>query len=261
MIKDFLVSFKDNFKDKTRNPFLGTYLMVWIIRNWELLYTIFNFDKDIKLKKKIAFINHYYSENDFIGNLWTNLYWAFGLLILTYILLNLSRLIVNLSEKKITPWIYKITDGKSVVLKETYNKLKNEINLLESNLEKERQSKGRLQFEISKLDKKIEELNLNKIEDNEKLVSEYSEKNKADDEVDIMFKKLKEKKWLNEYLDSVNLVYRSEDGWVNHNEIGKAFEYFIKLGLFDISEDNVEFINLNISELGDKVLRKVRLGL
>ena len=46
MIKDFLVSFKDNFKEKTRNPFLGTYLIVWLIRNWELIYTLFNFDQN-----------------------------------------------------------------------------------------------------------------------------------------------------------------------------------------------------------------------
>jgi len=32
-VKDFLISFSDNFKKKTQNPFLGTYLIVWIIRN------------------------------------------------------------------------------------------------------------------------------------------------------------------------------------------------------------------------------------
>ena len=118
MIKDFLISFRDNFKEKTRNPFLGTYLIVWIIRNWELIYTLFNFDENFKLQDKIDFIKTYYSEQSFIGNLLTSVLWAFGLLILTYLLLSISRLITNFSEKQITPWIYKITDSKSIVLKE-----------------------------------------------------------------------------------------------------------------------------------------------
>lgn len=56
MIKDFLISFKDNFREKHRNPLLGTYLLVWLFRNWELLFTLFNFDKEKKLQDKIEFI-------------------------------------------------------------------------------------------------------------------------------------------------------------------------------------------------------------
>ena len=69
MIKDFLISFRDNFKEKTRNPFLGTYVIVWIVLNWELIYTLFNFDDNYKLENKVAFIKAYYKEQSFIGNL------------------------------------------------------------------------------------------------------------------------------------------------------------------------------------------------
>ncbi|WP_377717329.1 hypothetical protein [Pseudofulvibacter geojedonensis] len=62
MIKDFLISFRDNFKEKTRNPFLGTYVIVWIVLNWELIYTLFNFDDNYKLENKVAFIKAYYKE-------------------------------------------------------------------------------------------------------------------------------------------------------------------------------------------------------
>ena len=105
MIKDFLISFRDNFKEKTRNPFLGTYVIVWIVLNWELIYTLFNFDDNYKLENKVAFIKAYYKEQSFIGNLFKTVLWAFGLLILTYLLLAISRLITNFSEKQITPWI------------------------------------------------------------------------------------------------------------------------------------------------------------
>jgi hypothetical protein len=261
MIKDLLVSFKENFKDKTRNPFLGTYLMVWLIRNWELVYTLFNFDNDIKLKGKIDFIKKYYTDNNFIENLWTNSYWAFALLVLTYILLNLSRLIVNSFEKKLTPWIYKVTDSKSIVLKETYNNLKSENNLLELNLEKERESKGRLQVEITKLEQKIEKLNT-PISANENSNKETNPENKkSENEVDVMFNKIKAKKWLNEYLEANRLVSKSENGWVSNNDIDESFDYFITLGMFDVAKDDDQDTNMKISDLGNKVLRKVRLEL
>lgn len=135
MIKDFFVSFKDNFKEKTQNPFLGTYLIVWVIRNWELVYTLFNFDDDYTLEKKKAFITKYYDEaHNFIENLFYNILWTFGVLILTYILLNVSRLIVNLFDKQLKPWIYKITDSKSIVLKEEYEQLRSERDDLQSRL-------------------------------------------------------------------------------------------------------------------------------
>ena len=123
MIRDFLISFKDNLNEKSRNPFLGTYLIVWLFRNWELVYTLFHFDPEQKLEHKVGFIKGYYSQHDFIENLLTNIYWAFGLLILTYLLLSISRLIVNLSDKRITPWIYKITDSNSIVLKSEYERI------------------------------------------------------------------------------------------------------------------------------------------
>jgi hypothetical protein len=138
MIKDFLISFTDNFKEKTKNPFLGTYL----------LYTLFNFDEDCNLEDKKAFITNYYDKNDFINNLFTNTLWTFGLLILTYALLNLSRVIVNLSEKQLTPWVYQVTDSKSIVLKTEYDRIRTENDDLQFRLDKERESKSRLETRI-----------------------------------------------------------------------------------------------------------------
>ncbi|OXA83479.1 hypothetical protein B0A56_01445 [Flavobacterium columnare NBRC 100251 = ATCC 23463] len=257
MIKDFLISFTDNLKEKTRNPFLGTYLLVWLIRNWELIYTLFNFDNDCNLNEKKEFIFSYYKKNDFITNLFTNILWSFGLLILTYALLNLSRFIVNLFEKKLTPWIYKVTDSNSIVLKETYDKLKSENNILELNLEKERESKGRLQIEISKLEKKIEDSN----SFTNSISVENNEQNKIGDETELMFKKIKEKDWLINYINNTTTVSKAKNGWIQNNEIDESFHYFITLGLIDITADNGEFSNLTISELGKKVLRRVRLDL
>jgi hypothetical protein len=258
MIKDFLISFRDNFKEKTRNPFLGTYLIVWVILNWELIYTLFNFDEKYKLENKVAFIKTYYAEQSFIGNLFKIVLWAFGLLILTYLLLALSRLITNFSEKRITPWIYKITDSKSIVLKETYENLRIENLRIETKLEKERENKKRLLIEISELEKTIDKINLSNIEENND--TEETIKNiSLDNEVDVLFNKIKTKKLIDEYIELVENIGKEEEGWIKSEDLTNSFSYFVKLGLLATGKDNVDYIQIGVTDIGGKVLRRSRL--
>lgn len=158
MIKDLFVSFRDSIKDKTTNPFLGTYILVWLIRNWDLVYSIFNFDKEHDLEHKIKYIDNYYPEgNSFLWNVGANILWTFIVLGVTYFLLNLSRLIVNFSEKRMKPLVYKWTDEKSIVFREKYEALK-EIN---------KDLNNRLDIEHErnvKLEKELRELKENKIQ-------------------------------------------------------------------------------------------------
>ena len=149
MIKDLLVSFKDNVQRRTTNPFLGTFAIVWLLRNWKLVYTFFYFDSSTTLNQRINIIATYFTANKFTVDLLWNIWWTLIALTTTLILINLSRLIVNLFEKRLTPWIYRITDSNSVVLKETYDSLRNEKFELEIKFEAERDSKSKLQKEIS----------------------------------------------------------------------------------------------------------------
>ncbi|MDT0295930.1 hypothetical protein ACFQ3R_11380 [Mesonia ostreae] len=258
MIKDFLISFRDNFKEKTRNPFLGTYLIVWIIRNWELIYTIFNFDKNYQLKDKVDFIKTYYSEQSFIGNLLTTALWAFGLLILTYLLLAISRLITNFSEKQITPWIYKITDSKSIVLKETFENLRIENTRIETKLEIERENKKRLLLEISELENTIDKINSNNNEEGNH--NEETKKNiSLDNEVDVLFNKIKKKNLIDEFIELVESIGKEEQGWIKTEDLTDSFGYFVKLGLLASGKDNVNYLELALTNVGEKVLRRSRL--
>lgn len=157
MIKEILDSFKDQFNTKTTNPFFGTLIGVWLIDNWRMIYGLFNFPNDYTLDKKYQFICEQYSVH---GNWYHFNLICVALLILTisYALINFSRLIVNLYEKKVTPWVYEITDKGSVVLKDDYNKLKAEVKMLEKRLEEERESKSRLQIELDNAERKYSDL-------------------------------------------------------------------------------------------------------
>jgi len=247
MIKDFLISFKDNFKEKTRNPFLGTYLIVWLIRNWELVYSLFNFDNNLKLVDKIDFIKDFYTKNEFLINLWTNVYWSFGLLILTYFLLNISRLITNLSEKKLTPWIYKITDSNSIVLKIEYNRIRSDRDDLQLRLDHEHELKSKLDNRIKILEQEIIELTSKKLEER---------KDKVSDVYSVLISTLKKKHLV------VNLFELIKD--INsRNHIHKninGLNDFIELGLLKYDKDSSTsgYGYYEFTSDGQEVLRRLR---
>ncbi|GAK91422.1 hypothetical protein JCM19297_921 [Nonlabens ulvanivorans] len=250
MIKDFLVSFKDNFNEKSRNPFLGTYLLVWLIRNWELVYTLFNFDPDKNLAFKKQFIKNYYSNNEFIENLFVNVLWAFALLTITYIVLNISRFIVNLSEKQVTPWVFKITDSKSIVLKSQYDEIRNQLDILQIKLDKERDAKSKMENRIEKLNAEIQELRMPGYSTNKDLKNE-------NDSTSILLDKLEEKDLIEEFKKFSIAI--SQEEYVSNDYENR--DLFIELGLIKFEKKSYNDTSrlYSLTEDALKVLRKLRL--
>ena len=121
MIKDFLVSFKDNIKEKTTNPFFGTLTIVWTVKHWKFVYSLFNFDDSATLDTRLTFIETYFKDESFWSYLLSPVLLTFAVIIGSYTLINLSRLIINIFEKKVTPYVYKVTDSSSIVLKQDYS--------------------------------------------------------------------------------------------------------------------------------------------
>lgn len=161
MFKEVFLSFKDNLIQKAKNPFLGIYTIVWSIRNWELVYSLFNFDKDVKRDTKITFIKKHFEEMPFIENILWNILIATGVLIATYLLLNISRLIVNLFEKRLSPWISKITVSNLIVAKEDYDIVKNRTLYLEKRVEELKKDKSYLLLEVDRLENEVKEFQKN----------------------------------------------------------------------------------------------------
>lgn len=172
MIKDLLVSFTDNIKSKTTNPFFGTLILVWIFHNWRLMYSLFNFDKYTTLADRKIFLAEYLDSKVFIPNLLQCVVITIIVLITTYCLLNLSRLIVNFFEKVITPRVYKWTDISSIILKSDYELLKMDRDRAESRYEQERESRLKLQNEYELLEKKLQiSLSIKEPDENTKVES------------------------------------------------------------------------------------------
>ena len=155
MIQDLIVSFKENIKGKTTNPFFGTLIIVWIFHNWRLMYSLFNFESSSDLKTRLIFLSDYLDAENFLPDLLLCILLTIIVLISTYILLNLSRLIVNFFEKIVTPIVYKLTDKSSIVLKKDYDNLISDRERVEKKFEMERESRLKLQDEYERLEVRL----------------------------------------------------------------------------------------------------------
>lgn len=125
----------DNIKEKVKNPFFATLIGVWLVRNWELVYTLFNFDNDCKLLDKVNFIKDYYRTKCFLNELSTNILIAFGLMIIGYVLVILTRIIVNQVEHKIIPYLNDKAANGLAVKQTLYQQVKKERFELQNDLE------------------------------------------------------------------------------------------------------------------------------
>lgn len=124
MSNDYISSFFDNIKDKTTNPFFGTLIFVWLVRNWDLVYTLFNFDRDCTLLDKKEFIRNYYVGKVVWEEIGYNILIAFGLMLLSYLLIIVSRLVVNVTNHNIIPRMNEKTVSKLVVNKNRFETVK-----------------------------------------------------------------------------------------------------------------------------------------
>lgn len=255
MIKDFLISFRDNFKDKTKNPFLGTYLIVWLIRNWELVYSLFNFNPKTTLQDKVDFVYKFYKNTTVGEELGKNALWAFSILILTYTFLSASRVIVNLFEKQLKPFIYKKTAEKgSTVLRSDYNDVKLERDSLQNLLEQEREKRFALE-------KRIQDLEIEKAPIINTTGSKQVEKKKNslmdDITLEKYFIKLKEKNLLDEFKDIILKVKKGEP----ISKTNQNADYFLEQNLIDFGSASYDKRSnyYTLAPLGNDLLRHINL--
>jgi hypothetical protein len=154
MLKDVWDSFKDNIKERATNPFLGTFAIVWIIHNWQVVYSFFYFDKDWKLQQKINYFNNYWFHKSFFWSLVLVALITVGILIITYLFLGLSRLLANYFENVVIPFVYSLSRGKTVTA-EVHQQTLEQVERWKIKFEEERKAKNEAQQERDELEKKL----------------------------------------------------------------------------------------------------------
>lgn len=144
-------SLLENLKQKFTNPFLGTFILVWIVHNWRLVFSFFNFDERTNLERKMKVISIYYDSAFSVGNLALCAGIALGVLIASFIGINLSRIIVEYSEKVVKPIILKISGSAKVVERIDLIAVEDELNVWVKKHDSELTAKNAIQKQYDEI--------------------------------------------------------------------------------------------------------------
>ncbi|CAM3968162.1 hypothetical protein FLCU109888_11490 [Flavobacterium cucumis] len=130
--------FFSNIKEKLTNPFFSTLIFVWLVRNWELVYSIFNFDECYTLETKKQFIVSYYRDKTIVEELFINIGIALLLMLLGYIMLFLTRTFTTWFDFSLMPSVTGKVITSKVVQRELYDEVFKERNEYAEKYEEQR---------------------------------------------------------------------------------------------------------------------------
>ena len=151
----------DNIRNSTKHlyerfssPFGGTFITVWIIHHWQLVYSFFTFDDDCTLNDRIYILQHNLSKSDNCDLLWIPLGYTF-LVMFSYLLLNnLGYAVILIFEKWAKPIIHFIFDRNKNASREDLDRLKNEVSIAYKQVEEAKDESRLAKEEKNTIEKK-----------------------------------------------------------------------------------------------------------
>jgi hypothetical protein len=182
---DWLENIKDTIAKRLKGAFGGTFIIVWSILNWRLLFILFNFDKENNLQERLLLIDEYWKTKNFwqiyIYPLLTTIFSVFVYSILNY----LTYSITSFFSLRIKPFILNKIDKNTVVEKERHSTLEQQYINLDSKYNKEKKEfietknkvdelsgeKGRLEIERNFINDEIIKIKLQLQEKDNQLVN------------------------------------------------------------------------------------------
>jgi hypothetical protein len=292
MITETITSFKDNIKRRFTNPFLGTFTAVYLAKNWELFYGIFNFDSYATQKTKIDYIQQYFGKINGLLNLLECIGYTFIVLIITYLLIAIARYLANIYNDIVLPWITKITDKSKIVSKEYYVRLYNEKEEIEKKYEKERENRARIQGErdslendiidlkasdknitkinelrnqVETLQSNISELEIDKANLQKKIAVKDKEKNEDISDssdynnnlIKVLYEEIKRRKLIDKFDNICRTIRKSKNGLGSYIN---DYDFFVENNIFkfDVIPGN-SFGSIEFTEIGEKIFN-IRLA-
>lgn len=107
--------FFSNIKDKLTSPFFGSLIFVWVLRNWDLVYSFFNFDEKMSRSQKIKYFNDYISTKNFFYEAAINIFCALVIILIGYILITCTKAMSVFFDNTALSWVTNIVSRGKVV--------------------------------------------------------------------------------------------------------------------------------------------------
>ena len=177
MIIDLFGSLKENLTKKVRNPFFGTLSVVFVLKNWQLFYSLLFFDSADTRTTRIEILEKYIDDSG--GTLWMfgfAVLCTFGVLIMSYLLQGTAAYISNTYDSRTHPWIIKwATKGAKTVTKEDYTVLERRCKQLEDKGKEEHTKRIEAEAELEKAEKSLQVHRNKQAEDAQQADKEYED--------------------------------------------------------------------------------------
>ncbi|HRZ28627.1 MAG TPA: hypothetical protein P5295_17590 [Spirochaetota bacterium] len=162
MVVEILNALRSNIKNRIRNPFLGTLTLVFIIKNWELFYSLFTLDKKFDLTIRLLTLAPLIKAAFNICSLLYVIVCSLIAFIFLYFMIIISQFFLLFINRKVYPQIEQITDRNSIVTRERFDQIKNENLILHKKNEELHDDIKKMSTMRDELQNKIIELTLKK---------------------------------------------------------------------------------------------------
>jgi hypothetical protein len=181
-LKERLEEIYENLTERIRSPLIFTFIVVWSIKHWILVYALFNFEKEYTLTKKLEFIQSTIRGENSCDLFWWPLFLSFCSIILFYLLQFLAEGVGLLYKKWMRTLLYKWFDKLKLATKaevDMEKRVNKKLNLknkeLEDRVNNYIENESVLDERIEDKEKEIEEIKLA----NEKQNKEFAVMNKT----------------------------------------------------------------------------------
>lgn len=257
-----LDSFLSDFKEKGKNPIFWYYSLVYLVRHWEVIFALFNFDSHFKLENKIEFIKNHYENFSLFKDLTFNLFIAFLLLFISYLVIGASRFISSFYAGRIDTLIHSFNRSKKYIpkilfddLEKKNQDLKEQLSSVENYAQLQRANYQNSESQIKLKNNEIKEINVALVSYKTKV--EQIEDQLKNQEKELNLFKTEYAKSLERYNElktyhskTIRLVQQMTNRVTINKELRQSYD-------FSVNPDNAEIvqsimnciINNNLNEL------------
>lgn len=165
--KKWFQRFTDPVIERITAPFGVTFVLVWSVHNWKVLFSIMSFTSEGR-EERISIIEGYSNSGDFLSvsndYLWFPLLGSFVALTSYYVVTALSLSIATIYQRWIKPFIFNLFNQNEIISRDNYIVIKRRINSLQSENERLEDNYEKSKDEIQAYKSSLEDLKTKNIQ-------------------------------------------------------------------------------------------------
>lgn len=135
-MKEQLQEIYDGLQERLKSPFLVTFVLVWSIQHWRLIFILLTFDSDLNQGHKIEAAEIYISKHSgWCGMILTPLIWSIASIIFYYLMTILTKTIGVGYNRGLALTYLKLNEKRKLITKEEHKEVEGKLKRQQSRIE------------------------------------------------------------------------------------------------------------------------------